>query len=65
MASTNGRKRGRRSFLKTSVAAVGAVGTAGAAAGEGGPSGVAPEPSAGAALRHPRAPTTAPTAAST
>ena len=27
MASTNGKKRGRRSFLKTSVAAVGAVGT--------------------------------------
>jgi len=34
MGSTNGRKRGRRSFLKTSVAAVGAVGAAGSVAGE-------------------------------
>ena len=34
MASSNGKKRGRRSFLKTSVAAVGAVGAAGTAAGE-------------------------------
>jgi familyl 116 glycosyl hydrolase-like protein/glycosyl hydrolase family 116 (putative beta-glucocerebrosidase) len=32
VAGTNGKRRGRRSFLKTSVAAVGAVGASGAAA---------------------------------
>src|SRR5262245_39809937 len=34
MGSSNGKKRGRRSFLKTSAAAVGAIGTASAAPGE-------------------------------
>jgi uncharacterized protein (DUF608 family) len=33
MGSSNGKKRGRRSFLKTSAAAVGAIGATGAAAG--------------------------------
>lgn len=34
MGSSNGKKRGRRSFLKTSAAAVGAIGATGAAPGE-------------------------------
>jgi uncharacterized protein (DUF608 family) len=34
MGSSNGKKRGRRAFLKTSAAAVGAIGTTGAAPGE-------------------------------
>ena len=37
MGSSNGKKRGRRSFLKTSAAAVGAIGTTGAAPGETAP----------------------------